>query len=311
MTSRDLEALLTDLRSGQHPGAARVTVLSDLDRGDLAHLRGTWPGVPPAIREEILTWAADLAEQNLDLDFRGLCRIGLEDSEPSVRRRAIEALWESDDRATAASLTTLLRTDPDDSVRGAAAQALGRFVLQRELDSMRPGGDDAIVEALRETANDVREPIDVRANAVESLGYRSLPWVDTVINDAYYNDDPRLRIAAIRAMGFSAQEKWVEYLEEDARSDDPEFRFEAAVALGTIGSEAAVDTLAELLHDEDAEVQEVAIASLGEISGEEAIRYLQEFAEEAPEELQDAVREAIDNALFISQEGDGGTLLRL
>jgi HEAT repeat protein len=263
------------------------------------------------MRERVMQRCAQLADDNVDLDYVQLSRVGLDDDEAAVRRAAIVASWECQDRHVAARLTELLRSDPDDSVRAEAAAALGTFVLNREFEAFDAVQGDQIVDALRTAATQPAEPIDVRAAAIESLGYRTLAWVDTLITDAFYDDDRRIRRAAIHAMGVSAQERWLDYLEDEAQSDNPEFRYEAAVAIGVIGSEDGVDILAAMLEDEDREVQVAAIASLGEIGGDEALRYLREFAEDAPAELQDIVQAAIDAALFVMEHDEGGSLLPL
>lgn len=279
-------------------------MFSELEGGDLAEVREKWRQLSAVSRAELLVRARLLAEDKVDLDFAALARIALDDTEPEVRRCAIAALWENGDRETARKLVGLLESDSDDQVRSDAAGALGRFVLQREFDAFDQQVGDTLVEALRRTADDAMEPVGIRAHALQSVAYRSLPWVDTLITNAYYHDDRALRLAAIHAMGRSANEKWLEYLEEDARSDDPEVRLEAATAFGGIASEEGVDTLAELLEDEDREVVIAAIAALGETGGEEAVRYLNEFAEEGPEEFRDAARAAVALATFADEAPD-------
>ena len=307
---RQLGALLQSLTAGHQPLATELTILSDLARDETAEVSQSWPGITPHTRESILARVTELAEDNVDLDFAALARLALDDQEPAVRRRAIAALWEDLDRTTALRLVALLRNDPVEQLRADAAQALAQFVLQRELDAFPRAEGDHVVEALRAAIADPVEAIDVRAAAIESLGFRSLPWVEAAISDAYYQDDRRLRLAALTAMGRSAQEKWIEYLDEDARSDDPQFRFEAAQALGAIGAEEGVDILAQLLEDEDQEVVLAALSALAEIGSEEAVRYLRDFSLDPPPALEGAARAALENALFVNDER-GGEFLQL
>ncbi|MCC6383324.1 MAG: HEAT repeat domain-containing protein [Dehalococcoidia bacterium] len=300
--SRDLEEILETVGAGAEPAEADIRVLSDLDRAGADALRQAWPGLPLASRVALLGRLQRLAQDHVELDFTQVARIGLDDPSPEARRLAIAALWEDTGRPTAERLADLLVHDPDEAVRAASAAALRPFVLLREFEEFDAAQGDAVVEALRLAARNEREAIDVRANAVESLGARTLPWIGTVIADAYYDDDRRLRLAALHAMGESAQERWIEYLEDQLVSDDPQFRFEAVTACGIIGSEEAVEALAPLLDDEDAEVARAAVQALGEIGGEVSIRYLQAFARHAPAPFDGLVASALENARFVTSE---------
>jgi HEAT repeat protein len=294
-----LDDLVARLLTGERPAASDVARLSGLETPDFEALRGAWLAIAPGAREDLIARAIELAEDNVDLDFTRLARIALGDPLPAIRRKAVESFWESRDRAIARLIVQALRTDPDESVRAAAATALGPFVLLFELGQFDREEGEAVVEALRDHTGASEVSIDVRARAIESLGPRTLPWVDTLIADAYYDDDPRMRIAALRAMGGSAQERWLEFLEEQAISDDAEFRYEAAVAMGAIGSEDAVELLAGMLTDEDTEVVLAAVAALGEIGGEEAAAVLVRFIEQADPALADAAEAALDAARYL------------
>jgi HEAT repeat protein len=299
-TTRAVTALLDLLRAGETPTAVQITSLSDLGRDDAIQLEAAWPTIDLALREALLSRASELTEDNVDLDFTTLARVALGDENAALRRRAIEALWESRDRTVASRLATLVRSDPDESVRAAAASGLEPFVVGTELGTFHAGTGDEVVAALRAAAGDPAESVDVRARATEALGARSLPWVDTLINDAHYDEDPRMRIAAVRAMGASAQERWLEFLQDLAISDDPELRFETANALGAIGSEDSIEILTDLLADDDQEVIIAALRALGEVGGDDAVERLRMFLAHAEEEpLTDAAESAIAAALYL------------
>jgi HEAT repeat protein len=301
MLSTELLQLLHLLEHGTPPTAVQVTLLSDIARGDLDELRSRWARIPAHLRLDVMERSAALAEDNVDLDFRSLVRVGLDDVDPSVRRAAIEAAWEHLDRDTGRILRELLLRDNEESVRAVAATSLEPYVLATELGEFDEAEGGRIVDALRAAWERPGESVDVRARAIESLGSRSLPWVQTAITDAYYSEDRRLRIAAVRAMGQSADEAWLEYLEETAVSDEPEMRYETAVALGVIGSEAGIELLADLLTDEDGEVVAAAIASLGQVGGEEAIEKLSRLQFEGDEALTEALEEALEAARYAEQ----------
>ena len=304
MLAAEFSQLLDSLDEGTRPSAVRLARLSDLGREEFIELQTRWPGIPSDLREELVARADELAEDNVDLDFTGLVHVAMADPLPSVRRRAIEAAWESRGRETASQLRALLTNDEDESVRAAAATGLEPFVLATELGEFDAEAGNRVVEALRTAWSNADESMDVRARAVESLGARSLPWVTTVITDAYYAEDARLRVAAVRAMGDSAQENWLEYLEETATSDDPEMRYETAAALGLIGSEAGIEILADMLNDDDPEVLSAVISALGMIGGEDAVDHLSRIDVDESDALAEAIEEALEAARYADDQPD-------
>jgi HEAT repeat protein len=296
-SSREIALFLGSLATGQLPSAADVTLLSDLTRDEAGQLRDAWPALPEEARIGVMTWAAELAEDNVDLAFTQLARIGLADPLATVRARAAETLWESTDRAAADALRRALREDPDESVRAAAAASLRHFVVMRELEQFDLADGDRIVDALRESVEDRAEAVDVRALALEALGARTLEWVPKLIAEAYNADERRMRIAAVHAMGDNTEERWLEYVHEQFYSDDAEFRFEAAVAAGGIASEESIEPLIPLLDDEDSQVVLAAVEALGEIGGADSLAVLKEFRQRAPEGMDEVIAAAIETAV--------------
>ncbi len=301
--TRELESLLAELASGEKLPATRFALLSDLTPDEARVVEAGWERISSDDREALLNEATDLAEGDVSLDFRRLAGLALTDPVAAVRLSAIAALWESRDRETASELAAVLSSDPEEAVRAAAAGALREFVLARELHQLDEESGDAVVDALRGAFEDRTEPVNVRAAAIEALGARSLPWVATLITDAYYDDDRDLRIAALRAMGDSADARWFEFLEEDLGSSDPDVRFEAAAAVGEIGDEGGALLLAPLLEDDDATVRIGAVRALGAIGGDEAIELLSEL-EESTEDPD--LRSEATTALERARSGEDG-----
>ncbi len=303
MLSTELLQLLHALQHGTHPSAVQITYFSDLSREDAAELVDHWHRITSDLRQEIIERATALAEDNVDLDFTELAHVALGDEVPEIRELAVDCVWESHDRETARLLRGLLN-DEQESVRAAAATGLAPFALASELGELDPAEGSDVTEALRTLAQREGESVDVRARAIESLGCLSLPWVAGVITDAYYADDERLRMAAVRAMGLSATEDWLEYLEETALSEDPALRYETALSLGAIGSEAGIEMLGDMLTDEDAEVLGAAVIALGQIGGEDAENHLLGLLHSVDEE-DEVFREAIEDALEAARYADG------
>lgn len=302
-TGADLPSLLEALTRGATVASARLVLLSDLTRADEEAVRRAWPNIPAAMRAEILGEVSVLQDADVGLEFTRLARIGLADPEAEVRRMAIAALWDSVDRNVAADLTRLADIDPDAAVRAAAAELLGDFVSLLENDHFDPTLGEEMVQVLLRHATDDGESLDVRARALVAVSPREGAAIDAAISDAYYSEDRYLRLAAIEAMGRSAREQWLEFVDEQLLSDDPDFRYQAVVAAGEIGSEDSIDAVAALLHDEDWAVIEGAINALGEIGGEAAVEYLEEFQVLAGDELQPGLELALEMARAGGIEG--------
>lgn len=295
-----LSILIGQFIRGEDIAAASFTALSDLDHGDGEQLLAAWPGIPLGVRLSLMVRAAELAEDNVDLDFTQLAMVGLRDESAEVRQQAAEALVEAPQRAVAARLLAVLREDPDPDVRAAAADSLRQFVILRECGQFDTYSGDEIVEALRRAYEEPGAPARLRAAALESLGARSLPWVGEFLAESYNDDAREVRLASVRAMGDSAEEQWLDYLFEQLHSDDAEFRYTAVLSCGMVASEDAIEPLTPLLADEDSEVVLAAIAALGEIGGDDALDVLREYAESAPPELADVVAAAIEMAAEFS-----------
>ena len=281
------------LRSGP---LTSLTGLTDDERAELAAL---WPSVPVDRRRQVIERLTSLAEDNVELDFDAVFFEALHDADAGVRVGAIRGLWEHGERDLIPELLDLLRDDPNPAVRAEAALALGRFVMLGEFEEARPRDVEQVTNALRGVIADPAEVVEVRARAVESLGASSQPWARDLIHDAYDSGEQRLTVAAVHAMGRSADSYWLPTVLDELRSNDVELRYEAAAACGMIEDEEAVPHLIELLEgDEDVEVREQAINALGEIGGEEAIEALREQANSDDARIREVARLALDEAEF-------------
>ena len=284
--------LLDRLAGGARPLDDDLEMLSDLTREQAVELRDVWGEIPDETRAATVAGAARLSAESIDVEYSRFARIVLADELSPLRLAAVALLREASDRTTARALVDVVGGDPADDVVTAAARVLGDFVLRRELGTFDKREGDAVVDALRGVAGDRdRSPL-VRGAVIESLAARDLPWVPPLILETYYDDDSALRLAAVRAMGRTANDRWLEYLYEQMESGDPDFRIDAAAACGEIASEEAIDRVADLYTDEDPEVVRAAISATGEIGGEVAVEYLNELAEDAPGELQLVIADA-------------------
>ena len=298
----ELTEALERLASGADLLPSELSVFSDLDRERVKVLEAAWPGIPDETRVKVMTEALRLSDESVDVEFSRFAAVAASDPLAEVRSAAVEALRESPLRRTARLLTSVLRDDDDEDVAAIAADVLGEFVLRLDLGRFPEREGEPIVDALRAAASDPARAPAVRASALESLATRSLPWIEGLVIEAFYGDDETVRLAAVRAMGLSAREDWLEYVLEQFDSGDPEFRREAVIAAGEIASEDAVSRLADLFIDSDEDVAKAAINATGEIGGEVALEYLREFAEEAEEGWADLVAEAMETASGVRRD---------
>jgi len=288
--------MIERLVSGQPLGPGAVALLSDMDRQAVTAFREAWPGIPLDTRREIITEAALLEGQTIELDFERAFCVALDDSDAETRRNAAAGLLNSTNGEVGRKLMQLLDADRDAGVRRAAADGLRPFVLEREFGNVEEANGDAMMRVLRHRVADAGEDPEVRGRALATLGTCSEPWVRPLIEEFYYHDDRVLRLAAVEAMGQSAQEEWLDFLFEQLESEDPDFRYEAAVACGEIGSEEAIEPLSMLFEDEEEGVAVAAVEAVGNIGGPAALKCLGALAARAPEGLSDAIAIAMEVA---------------
>jgi len=283
---------------GQPVKAARLSRLTQLGEEERLLFLKAWSTFSPKRRRQVIRLLVDMAEDNVELNFDDIFLPSLSDSDAQVRADAIRGLWEYENRDLIEPLIQLLSADGDVDVRAEAALALGRFVLQWEFGALRDRYFHRVEGVLRQALDNGEEEMEVRARALEALGACSLPWVRQAIREAYADDDRRLRVSAVHAMGRNCDPNWLPILFEELSSGDPEMRFEAALACGSLADEAAVPRLTPLLDDQDAEVQAATIAALGEIGGREAKAALMRYLDHPSRIVRDAVREALSLADF-------------
>jgi HEAT repeat protein len=297
----EFEELLKKLGDRQTPlSISSLYGLSHLTRAEAQLFQEVWSLVDAGRRQWILQSLVDIAEASFEVDFNPIFRLCLNDEDAVVRSRAIEGLWEDEDLTLAGLLVRLLRDDPSESVRAAAATSLGRFVLLGELEKIEAAPAMMVEDALLGAIYDPHETLEVRRRAVESIAYSGQAQVQDIIEMAYYDDEEKMRISAIFAMGRSADPLWHEMVIAELDNPDPEMRYEAARACGELEASAALSALIYLIEaDPDPEVQEMAIWALGCIGGKEARRVLEACCESEDEALRQAAEEALDELDFL------------
>lgn len=294
----NFEQALAHLQADESLETKVLWALSGASRAQAREFARVWDALPVERRRRTAQQMVELAEQNFEVDFNALFRHLLNDPDAQVRVNGIEGLWEDEEAALVKPFLALLRQDPDASVRAAAADAVGRFLLLAEYGRLTSTSADALGEVLLTIVRNLDEDLTVRCRALEALAYWSGDVVRQVIAAAYDDATPQMRASAIAAMGRSADHYWRDIVAHELQSPDPRMRFEAARATGELENRAATATLIQLLDDPDREVQGAAITALGQVGGPLAKRALQRAADSDDEFLSALAFDALQELEF-------------
>ncbi len=304
-TSRELQHTFQRLLDTKQALTGRMLQnLSDLNREESAQFQAIWEKMPPERRRQLARALAELAEEDFQVDYHAIFRWLLNDADPHVRAVAIDGLWEDEDTALIGPLVRLLTSDPDVGVRAAAATSLGRYVLLGELEEIESSLAMHAERALLAVIHSANEDVEVRRRAIESIAYSGEAGVRDIIENAYYDEDERMRVSALFAMGRSADTYWRNTVLLELDNKRPAIRYEAARAAGELEIKAAVPRLIELIDDDDAEVREASITALGRIGGPQARQALLRCLESDNEAIQDAADSALEELEFTEGGGD-------
>lgn len=287
-----LETLADEDRSLRNADLMR---LSNLTAEDLRLVTSVWRDIDAERRRDVLVRLIDLSEENLEADFNDLFKHSLADDSAEVRAKAIEGLWECDDRTLVAPLTTLLAQDPSEEVRAAAAAALGKFAILSQTGKMLQKDGDRIKQGLMNAVLDGDESLSVRRRAMEAVAPFNTDDVQKVIQDAYKSTVKGMRCSAVYAMGKSCDSRWLPVILSELQNSDAAMRFEASNACGELGEEPAVPHLIPLFEDDDHETQISAITAVGNIGGSLARKALLRCIKSADDLAAEAAQEALDN----------------
>ncbi len=290
-----LATYLEELSDASRPvSMTRLVNFSDLTPQCMDIFRQKWPGIPVKRRAEILVKLAELAEDNLELNFDRVFAACAGDPDAGVRLRAAEGLGESEDPAFVDTLVLLLENDEEARVRAAAACSLAEYSMMAELNRLRHSQGEKVASSLLAAATNKGEDIEVRRRALEAIGPVSSPEVKLAIREAYESNTPLLKVSAVYAMGQNSASEWLPMLLEELYNGSPEMRYEAATACGELGEAEAVPHLIPLIQDPDFEVQMASINALGKIGGEEAKKALQQCTRSEDPRLAEAARESLE-----------------
>ncbi len=274
--------------------------LSDIGRESEGAFREIWQEIDLSRRREIVRAMVDLAEDNVDVDFRDAFSACLTDEDANVRETAVAGLWDDDRPRTMRTLLAALANDPDDGVRAASALALGRFAHRSSLDELSERDAVPLRAALVGAARNLDLSVEVRRRALESAGYFSGADVDEAIATAYASGNAELKASALVAIGHSIDTRWLPVLRTELANPEPVMQYEAARAAGEWGEEAVslVALLFPLAEAGDPQIYSAAIWALGQIGGDAALRTLRRLAQSRDTDRQEAAQEALGELEF-------------
>jgi len=246
-------------------------------------------------RRHIMRLLAELAEEQIQLDYRPVFRACLADQDAQIRVLAIEGLWEDDHEQMMDRLIQMLH-DPAGEVRAAALLSLARFAYRAEIGDLSFSAGQRLHDVLVEAATDPDQPFEVRRRAIEALGYfAESSAAQELVDRAYNTDDIYMRESAVLAMGRSMRRQWFPYILRELQSPSPSLRYEAARAVGEIGEDGRelLPALLPLVDDEDTEIALAAIWALGQVGGADARRILQRIARSRDEVRAQVAQDAL------------------
>lgn len=296
----DLETTLNTLKESEQRDTLEAKLFygfSNLSLEEANQVQSVWQTLTLEHRRKFMQRLIDVAEANVELDYRSFCLMVFEDRDPEIREAAIEVLWEDESTQVMDRLIEMAQWDESVQVRAAAASALGNFVLLGEMGDLPEAEISRVQDAVVSLLADFDEDVDVRRRALESIANSNHDLVEDAITEAYESGDDRMRASAIFAMGRTYDPRWGEVVMREMDSDNPEMRYEAARSSGALELSEAVPGLVRIASSDEQEIREVAIWSLGEIGGHGAMKALGRLAEAAEDAGDDALLEAIEEAI--------------
>ena len=287
---------LRALEQGETPPSEDLGALSHLEGEQLSTFEETWRKLSSTERGRLLARVHDSEREHLRQSFSTIYAVALDDPDATIRRQALRSIVEDTSPRLLQAIVRLARDDVDADVREAATSALGPFALRAELGELQADHADIVLQTLLAILDRPDEAIGPRREALAALGYLDRPGLADRIRQAL--DDPDLHLAAIRAIGRTANAAWLDTLTREAANLDPTVRLEAARACGELADLRAVPIATDLVDDRVLDVRLAAIRSLGEIGGDEAREALLYALEDKRAPIREAASEALGSVEF-------------
>ena len=273
--------------------------VSDLSPSELGHFARVWFSLSTERQRWLVDTMVELAEDNAELDFCAVFKMCLKDRDELVLLKAIEGLWEYEDRSIIPGLIQILRSDKSAEARASAAVALGKFSLLVQDGKLLTRDADSIHDNLLVVLEDSGEDLEVRRRSLEAVAPFNTRDIAKLVSWAYESGDLRLKSSSIYAMGRTGEPSWIPLFIKELDNSEPAVRYETANACGELGDENVVPHLIGLLEDDDYQVQIASLVAIGKIGGPLAKRALLHCLKEGDASLEEAARVALENVEFL------------
>ncbi len=301
------EQVIAELVDESQPfSPKRLRAFSDLDNASLEKLKQSWSAISINRKITLLEDLEDLTEADTLVCCDAVAKFAMQDDEPRVRCQAIHLLWDCEDTSLIPAFMELLENDPAESVRAAAASALGKFILLGELEEIPKEKSAPVVAKLLEIVQ--RKPEgEIQRKALESLGYSCEDIVPQLITQAMQRDDAEWTASALFAMGRTLDNRWDKTVLEHMNHLDQSIQIEAIRAAGELELSAANELLFDMLDDEDVDSELLyhiywALSKIGGKGVRERLE--QELEETVDEDLMDVLDMALENLDFTEDSED-------
>jgi len=273
--------------------------LSDLAPAELGVFARTWFGIDAEHQRWIISTMLELAEQNPGFDFSAVFKMCLKDPDEVVLEKAMEGLWESEDRLIVPDLVQVLQSEKSTHVRSLAAVALGKFSDLVQDGKLLLKDGEAIHDSLMAILVNEEEHMEVKRRSLEAIAPFNTEEIQRLVTLAYEDEDLLLKSSSIFAMGRTGEVSWLPVLIKELENPEPSIRYETANACAELAEEESVPHLIALLEDDDDQVQLAGISALGKIGGLLAKKVLAHCVEEGDALLEDAARAELENIEFL------------
>jgi HEAT repeat protein len=279
--------------------------LSDISEEQMQLFLTGWQKLEDERRRVIAQHMADISEENFGVDFCPLFVRFFEDEYVPVRVASLEGMWDSTNTIYVRPIMRMMQQDESVEVRAAAAAALAHYVMMAEWGEIPQKISPPIIEALLEAYDDAETAVSIKRAALEALAASNHPRIESMIREAYEDDDPEMQVSAVFAMGNTANTRWLATIMDELDSPFVDMRAEAARAAGAIGKSDAVPELAELTMDEELEVRMAAVYGLGQIGGERPRAILANILDDPEQDdLHELAEDAMEEMMWVGGELD-------
>lgn len=273
---------------------ALVFELCNLTHSEVERFSSVWTRVSAPRKHKVIECLSELSQDSAELDFSALFIQCLKDEDVEVRQKAIEGLWEFEDRSLIPTLCALLKQDSSSKVRAAAALALGKFASLTQEGKLLAKDSERVKECLLEALQDEGEDLDVRRRSLEAVAILNTNQVMEYIKWAYKSDNLALKCSSLYAMGKTGEPFWLAALVKELKSPEPSLQYEAANACAELEEESAVPHLIPLIHDDELQVQLSAIRAIGVIGGPLAKKTLRRYIRSGDPAIEEAARDSLE-----------------